>query len=102
MRPDIYIKIRFKTTSEGGRKSSINRKRPSGPDFYACPLIANDKAYECRLLIGDKKIELGKYYKIPVKFLEKDLVMPHLSIGEKILLWEGKVVAEGIVVEIVE
>ncbi len=35
MEPDIYIKVRFKTTAEGGRKTSVKRKSPIGPDFYA-------------------------------------------------------------------
>ena len=84
MMPDIYIKVKFKTTAEGGRKTSVKRKSPLGPDFYyACPLVIDDKAYDCRLLIGDNEIELGKYYEIPVKFLNTDLAIPSLSIGKK-------------------
>ena len=100
MEPDIYIKVRFKTSEEGGRKTSVKRKTPLGPDFYACPLIVDDKAYDCRLLIGDEEIELGKYYEIPVKFLDKDAVLPNLSIGKKITLWEGKNVADGEIMRI--
>ncbi len=95
MEPDIYIKVRFKTTIEGGRKTSVKRKSPLGPDFYACPLIVDGKAYDCRLLIGNNEIELGKYYEIPVKFLNIDLVLPSLSIGKKIALFEGKEIADG-------
>lgn len=73
MKPDVYIKVRFRTNVEGGRKNSLKRKSPLGPDFYACPMVIDGRAYDCRLLIGDKKIELGEYYEIPVKFLEKGL-----------------------------
>ena len=102
MEPDIYIKVRFKTTAEGGRKTSVKRKSPLGPDFYACPLIVDDKAYDCRLLIGDNEIELGKYYDIPIKFLNIDLVLPSLSVGKKITLWEAKEIADGEVTRIYE
>ena len=100
MNPDIYIKVRFKTTEEGGRKTSLKRKTPLGPDFYGCPLMVDGKAYDCRLLIGDKEIELGKYYEIPVKFLDKDLALQNISIGKNITLWEGKEVADGQVIRI--
>lgn len=100
MKPDIYIKVRFKTSEEGGRKTSVKRKTHLGPDFYGCPLMVDGKAYDCRLLIGDKEIELGKYYEIPVKFLDKDLALPNLAVGKSIVLLEGKEVADGEVTKI--
>ena len=69
-------------------------------DFYACPMIVNGKAYDCRLLIGDQELELGKYYKVPVVFVNKKLVLPNLSIGQNITLWEGKEIADGQVTQI--
>lgn len=100
MKADIYIKVRFKTSAEGGRKTPLKRKNPLGPDFYACPMLINGKWYDCRLLIGNSEIELGEYYEIPVKFLDKDLVLPNLFIGENITLWEGKEVADVHVIKI--
>ncbi len=100
MELDIYIKVRFKTNAEGGRKTPVKRKTPLGPDFYACPLIVDDKAYDCRLLVGDNEIELGKYYEIPVKFLDVELALPNLSVGKKVTLWEGKEVADGEILRI--
>ena len=100
MKPDIYIKVRFKTREEGGRKTSVKRKPPLGPDFYGCPLIIDGKAYDCRLLIGHQEIELGKYYEIPVKFLNKDLALQNLTVGKNITLLEGKEVANGQVTKI--
>jgi hypothetical protein len=100
MKADIYIKVRFKTSDEGGRKTSVRRKTPSGPDFYGCPIEIDGKAYDCRLLIGDNEIELGKYYEIPVKFLDKDLALPNLAVGKSITLLEGKEVANGQVIKI--
>ncbi len=100
MKPDIYVKVRFKTTSEGGRETPLRRKTSLTEEFYACPLVIDSKAYDCRLLIEDKEIELGKYYEIPVKFLNKDLALPRLSVGKSITLWEGKEVAKGEVIKI--
>jgi hypothetical protein len=99
MTPDIYIKVRFKLAKEGGRKTSLKRKTLLGPDYYACPLMVDGKAYDCRLLIGDKEIELGKYYEIPVKFLDKDLALSNLSVGKDITLLEGKEIANGQVIK---
>jgi hypothetical protein len=89
MKPDVYIKVRFKTSEEGGRKTPVKCKISLGPEYYACPLI------------GDKELEFGKFYVIPVKFLDIDLALPNLSVGKKIALWEGKEVAEGEILRIV-
>lgn len=100
MNADIYIKVRFKTSQEGGRKTSVKRKTPLGPDFYGCPLMVDGTAYDCRLLIGDREIVLGKYYEIPVKFLDKNLALPNLAVGKNIALLEGKEIANGQVIKI--
>ncbi len=100
MNADVYIKVRFKTSEEGGRKTPVKRKTPLGPDFYGCPLMVDGKAYDCRLLIGDQEIELGKYYEIPVKFLAKNLALPNLAVGKNIILLEGKEIANGQVIKI--
>lgn len=102
MKPDIYIKVRFRTNAEGGRKTPLKRKISLGADFYACPMIVDGKAYDCRLLIGDKELALGEYYEIPVKFLDRDAVSPNLAVGKIIILWEGKQVAEGEITKICE
>ncbi|MEI8329516.1 MAG: hypothetical protein WCG14_05930 [Chlamydiia bacterium] len=100
MNADVYIKVRFKTSEEGGRKTPVKRKTPLWPDFYGCPLMVDGKAYDCRLLIGDQEIELGKYYEIPVKFLDKNLALPNLAVGKNIILLEGKEIANGQVIKI--
>lgn len=100
MKPDICIKVRFKTSAEGGRQTPLRMKAPFGVDFYACPLIANNTAYDCRLLVGDRVLELGEYYEVSVKFLNRDLALPNLFIGQSIALWEGKEVANGEIIKI--
>jgi|GEM_PF-4661680 len=100
MKIDVYIKVRFKTSEEGGRKTSLKRKIPFGVDFYACPMIIDDCFYDCRLLIGDMEIELGRYYELSVVFLDRESALQNLVAGKNISLWEGTEVATGQIVKI--
>lgn len=95
MIPDAYIEVRFRTTEEGGRKTPVTG------EFYACPLFIDGEAYDCRLLIKGMKLELGRSYEVPVKFLNRDLVVPKLYIGKNVILWEGKDAADGKVTRII-
>jgi len=45
-------------------------------------------------------LELGEYYEIPVIFLCPELVLPKLAIGKEVVLWEGKDVATGYVINL--
>lgn len=98
MKPDAVIKVRFKTTAEGGRQGPIViAQRP-----YGCPLLIDEEAFECRLLINAQTLYLGETYELPVKFLNSDLVLPKLSPGKAVRLWEGKDIATGEVVRVVQ
>jgi hypothetical protein len=89
MNADAIIEIRFKTTAEGGRQDAIVGT------FYGCPLFIDGEAFDCRLSLNGKTLLLGETYKLPVKFLNRDLVLPKLSQGKTVILWEGKEVATG-------
>lgn len=95
MTPDAFLEVRFKTSDEGGRKKSITGA------YYACPLFVDGEGFECRLLIDGKTLELGQLYEVPVKFMNRDLVLPKLHVGKTITLWEGKGVASGKVLRLV-
>jgi len=86
---DAIIEVRFKTPSEGGRKSPI-----SG-NVYSCPLLIDGEGFDCRIPLGDRRIELGQTYDLEVRFLFRDLAMPHLAPGRAISLWEGREIANG-------
>jgi hypothetical protein len=92
--PDAFLEVRFKTPEEGGRSTSIRG------DFYACPLFVDGEGFECRLLIKDVTLELGQCYELPVKFMNKGLVLPKLFVGKTVTLWEGKDVGTGKVMRI--
>lgn len=95
MKPDIIINVRFFTPSEGGRNTAVE-----GP-FYACPLFVENEGFDCRLLLEGRRLELGAAYEVPIKFLYRELALPKLAIGKEVLLWEGRNVAKGHIVKII-
>jgi hypothetical protein len=97
MKPDAIIRIRFMTTTEGGRQGPI----VIGEKPYGCPLFVEGEAFDCRLLVTAKTLQLGDTYELPVKFLNPDLALPKLSRGKSVKLWEGKDIATGEVVRLV-
>jgi hypothetical protein len=94
MDTDAILRVRFKTTSEGGRQTDLDG------DYYSCPLFVDGRGFECRIFIKGLAIRLGVWYELPVKFMNKDLVFPLLSKGKSVDLWEGKVVASGTIAEV--
>ncbi|MGD0586406.1 MAG: hypothetical protein ABSA86_11650 [Oryzomonas sp.] len=94
MKPDAYIRVRFKTTAEGGRQGAIEG------NIYGCPLFVNGEGFDCRLFHEGRTLQLGETYEVAVKFLNPDFVMPMLSPGKSITLWEGKEIATGNVVRL--
>jgi hypothetical protein len=96
MKPDAIIRVRFKKTAENGRSSAVEGA------FYACPLFIDGQAFDCRLLLSGRCLELGEYYEVPVKFLHRDFAIPQLAAGKNVVLWEGKDVANGSIVSLCE
>ena len=94
MKPDAIIEIRFKKTVEGGRQNAIVG------NVYGCPMFVDGVGFDCRLLLGGQTIQLGETYKVPVKFMNFEMVLPKLTVGKSIVLWEGKEVATGKVVRL--
>jgi hypothetical protein len=94
VKPDAFIKVRFKTTAEGGRQGAV----VIGNTSYGCPLCVEGEAFDCRLLLNDRTLQLGETYELPVKFLNPDVALRKLSAGKSVTLWEGKDIATGEVV----
>lgn len=92
MESDAIIEVRFKTPEEQGRQTAVHG------DYYGCPFIVDGEAFDCRLLLSGRRLELGKTYQVPVQFMNWQLVRPRLSAGKPFILWEGKDVATGKVV----
>lgn len=70
------------------------------PFSLARPLFVEGEAFDCRLLLGGRILQLGQMYERPVKFLNPDLVLSKLSPGKPIKLWESKDIAKGKVVRL--
>jgi hypothetical protein len=100
MKPEAIIKVRFKTTAEGGRQGPITLTEKWS---FNCPMFIDGEYWDCRLLGQgpDQILQLGETYQLPVMFLHPDLVLPKLSSGKPVKLWEGKDIATGEVVRLV-
>lgn len=94
MKPDAVIEIRLKNTEEGGRKGAVIG------DFHGCVLLIDGEAFDCRLILRGRRLELGETYEVAVKFLNRDLVAPKLAVGKPLSLWEGKEIATGTVLSL--
>jgi len=96
MKADAIIKVRFKTSAEGGRQGAI----VGVGQFYGCPLFIDGEAFDCRIPLDGKTLQLGESYELPISFLNRDLVLPKLCPGKSVALWEGKEIATGEVVRL--
>ena len=94
MNPDALVEIRFRTPEEGGRKE------PFLGGEYHCPLFVDGEAFDCRLYFGALKVTLGERYEVPIKFIAGTSALSKLTEGKKIVLWEGKEIADGKVVKL--
>jgi len=97
--PQAIIEVRFRTAEEGGRKSAIYPTPQK--NFYACPMGLEGEYFDCRVYLEDEvKLEPGGTYRLRVRFLDPTLVLPRLRPGKEITLREGKIVAEGKVLQV--
>jgi hypothetical protein len=95
VKADAIVEVRFKTTAEGGRQTDISHD--SGE--FRCPLFVGDESFDCRVHY-EGILRLGSVYELPVRFLSPELVLPKLSRGCRIRLWEGKDIATGVVLSL--
>ena len=96
MKPDAIIRVRFKTSAEGGRAGPI----VIGKRHYGCPLFVGSEGFDCRLLVTARTLHLGESYELPVKFFAPELALPLLSPGKAVRLWESKDIASGEIVRL--
>ncbi len=92
--PDVIIEVRFKTTEEGGRKGPVYIEQ------FRCPVSVDNELFDGCMPLNGQRIELGQTYRLQVWFLWPDLVLPKLSVGKDIALWDGKEIAVGKVIEL--
>jgi hypothetical protein len=97
MKSQAVIRVRFLSASEGGRSTPINAAS------YGCPLLVDGKAFDCRFVLDRKvEFEVDRLHRIEVAFLSPEAARQALRPGQGIELWEGKVIAAGVVEEVFE
>lgn len=94
MHSDAFLLIRLFTTHEGGRQSDISGQ------VYACPILIDGEAFDCRMYLPEGGLKLGDTYEVPVKFMNPSMVLPKLVPGKEVGIWEGKPIGIGSVVSV--
>ena len=95
MKPEIIATIYFYKIEEGGRKGATPK------DWFGCPFLFKGRSYDCRLFFyGKQPIKPGDRLKVFIQFLCPDLILNKLKVGDKFELWDGRIIAEGKVEEI--
>src|SRR6266568_7777809 len=94
LQPDAVVRVRFLKTDEGGRATPIP---PGG--MFGCPFVFAGEYFDCRLFLQDRTapISPGDTVEVALKFLWPDLIKPRLRQGSPCGLWEGKIIADGVV-----
>jgi hypothetical protein len=90
------LRFSFYTTIEGGRRTPVG-----GPQvgFYSCPLIYDDHAFDCRILLNGDALQLGETYERPIVFLSRAEALRALPLGRELTMWEGRPVGQGELIE---
>lgn len=92
---DAIVRVTFLKTEEGGREG------PTRPDFFGCPLALYGKFYDCRLLLEENgPLHPGDTATVLIKFLDPASIHGFLEEELRFQLWEGRVVAEGVVLKV--
>lgn len=87
---DIVARVRLYETAEGGRAG------PTPGDKFGCLLVLGKDCFDCRLLLSETgALHPGASARVPIKFLEPELVRDLLDVGSRFLLRDGKVIGEG-------
>lgn len=93
--PDAILSVRFLTPEEGGRTVAVQ-----GGAFYACPMFVGEDAFDCRLHLDGRRLDLGTAYLVSVRFLNRQSALARIVVGQAVTLWEGRTVATAVVTRI--
>lgn len=89
---DIIATVNFYSTKIGGRSG------PTPDKVFRCPLVINNKMFDCALLLEETgPIAPGDTKTIPIVFIRRDLIKDYLFINSSFKLWELKIIADGVI-----
>lgn len=95
--PDVMATVRLLPTEEGGRTSAMP------PEVFRCVFEFEGAGFDCALLLTEVgPLAPGEEATVPVAFLFPEYVKDRLQPGSRFRLWEGKHIAEGEIVELLD
>lgn len=90
--PEIFARITFLRTEEGGLKGLTTAK------FFGCPFLMDEQMNDCRLVLAD--VGPGQTVQVPITFLVPELVVDRLKVGRRFKLWHMRIIAEGEILKV--
>jgi len=94
---DARVHLRLYTTAEGGRQNAVDAPE----DRYRPTARIDGKYFDFRLMTA-VRLELGDAYDVYIAFLDIENAKPHLGVGVGFVIWEGKDVGTGVILELVD
>jgi hypothetical protein len=96
IKPDLIANIQLRTTDEGGRKG------PTLAEYLRCIFGFQAEFFDCQLLLQDVgPLYPGTAARVPIAFLNPQLIKDRLRPGDKFILREVQTIAEGVVEQLV-
>jgi hypothetical protein len=81
--PEIVADLQFLSTAEGGRRG------PTPDRVFGCPLEYDGELFDCRLDLSEiGPVSPGQRVTVSIQFLSPQRIVPRLSAGCAISLWE--------------
>ncbi|SJZ52147.1 hypothetical protein SAMN02745119_00872 [Trichlorobacter thiogenes] len=97
VKPEIVVEITLLTTEVGGRKNSI----PEGE--YRGVLGVGTENFSVRFFIPiECNLTPGATQQIGVQFLFPEIALPHFPVGATFTVWEGRIIGNGRVLEVLK
>lgn len=93
MKPDARVFLRLRATDEGGRRTPIGVGT-----FHGTMMFDETRGYDFRADIAEVMLP-GSARELGVKFLCPDEACDRLAVGPDFVLWEGRVIGDGKILE---
>ena len=95
VQPEIIVEMRLLSCEEGGRRSPIRQGE------YRGILGIGSENFSARFFVPvPQGISSNGVHRLGVQFLFPEAALPHFPIGTSFNLWEGHIIGNGKVVEV--
>ncbi len=98
---NVVVDIRFRRTGEGGLRFSFSPYNHfTGEQCQlGYPMDVDGEHFDFRIVQPPQFIELGRLYRMKLRFLSPDIVSQRLTVGKKFTVWYSRTIADGVVVK---